>query len=171
MIGKKVESALNNQINAELYSAYLYLSMNSYFLSINLTGFANWMRIQALEEMTHADKFFRYVNERGGRVTLMPIDGPPNEWSSPLAVFDDVYRHEQKVTAMIHSLVDLAIEEKDHATSSMLHWFVDEQVEEEANAQGIVAQLKLIRENTGGLFMLDRELGTRVFTPPVQSQE
>lgn len=171
MIGKKVEAVLNNQINAELYSAYLYLSMNSYFLSINLTGFANWMRIQALEEMTHADKFFRYVNERGGRVTLMPIDGPPNEWSSPLAVFDDVYRHEQKVTAMIHSLVDLAIEEKDHATSSMLHWFVDEQVEEEANAQGIVAQLKLIRENTGGLFMLDRELGTRVFTPPVQSQE
>lgn len=171
MIGKKVEAALNNQINAELYSAYLYLSMNSYFLSINLTGFANWMRIQALEEMTHADKFYRYVNERGGRVTLMPIDGPPGEWSSPLAVFEDVYRHEQKVTAMIHSLVDLAIEEKDHATSSMLHWFVDEQVEEEANAQGIVAQLKLIRENTGGLFMLDRELGTRVFTPPAQSQE
>ena len=171
MIGKKVEAALNNQINAELYSAYLYLSMNSYFLSINLTGFANWMRIQALEEMTHADKFYRYVNERGGRVTLMPIDGPPNEWSSPLAVFDDVYRHEQKVTAMIHSLVDLAIEEKDHATSSMLHWFVDEQVEEEANAQSIVAQLKLIGKNTGGLFMLDRELGTRVFTPPAQSQE
>ena len=171
MIGKKVEAALNNQINAELYSAYLYLSMNSYFLSINLTGFANWMRIQALEEMTHADKFYRYVNERGGRVTLMPIDGPPGEWSSPLAVFEDVYRHEQKVTAMIHSLVDLAIEEKDHATSSMLHWFVDEQVEEEANAQSIVAQLKLIGKNTGGLFMLDRELGTRVFTPPAQSQE
>ena len=171
MIGKKVEAALNNQINAELYSAYLYLSMNSYFLSINLTGFANWMRIQALEEMTHADKFYRYVNERGGKVTLMPIEGPPGEWSSPLAAFEDVYRHEQKVTAMIHSLVDLAIEEKDHATSSMLHWFVDEQVEEEANAQSIVAQLKLIGENTGGLFMLDREMGTRVFTPPAQSQE
>ena len=171
MIGKKIESALNNQINAELYSAYLYLSMNSYFLSINLTGFANWMRIQALEEMTHADKFYSYVNERGGRVTLMPIDGPPGEWSSPLAAFEDVYRHEQKVTAMIHSLVDLAIEEKDYATSSMLNWFVDEQVEEEANAQGIVAQLKLIGENTGGLFMLDREMGTRVFTPPAQSQE
>jgi len=171
MIGKKVEAALNNQINAELYSAYLYLSMNSYFLSINLTGFANWMRIQALEEMTHADKFYRYVNERGGRVTLMPIDGPPGEWSSPLAAFEDVYSHEQKVTAMIHSLVDLAIEERDHATSSMLNWFVDEQVEEEANAQSIVAQLKLIGENTGGLFMLDRELGIRVFTPPAQSQE
>jgi ferritin len=171
MIGKKVETALNKQINAELYSAYLYLSMNSYFVSINLMGFANWMRIQALEEMTHADKFYHYVNERGGRVALMPLEGPPGEWSSPLALFEDVYKHEQKVTAMINSLVDLAIEEKDHATGSMLTWFVDEQVEEEANADGIVQQLKLIGDNTGGLFLLDRELGARIFTPPAQSPE
>ena len=170
MIGKKVEAALNAQINAELYSAYLYLSMNSYFLSVNLKGCANWMYIQALEEMTHAEKFNHYINERGGRVTLMPIEGPPLQWSSPLAAFEDVYKHEQKVTAMINSLVDLAIEEKDHATRSMLHWFVDEQVEEEANADGIVGQLKLIGENTGGLFLFDRELGARVFTPPVRSQ-
>ena len=170
MIGKKIETALNQQINAELYSAYLYLSMNSFFLSINLVGFANWMRIQALEEMTHADKFYRYINERGGRVTLMPIEEPPGQWSSPLAAFEDVYEHEQKVTAMIYSLVDLANEERDHATGSMLHWFVDEQVEEEANADGIVQQLKLIGDNTGGLFLLDRELGARIFTPPAQPQ-
>lgn len=138
MIGKKIEAEINKQVNAELYSAYLYLSMNSYFLSIDLTGFANWMRIQALEEMTHADKFYRYIDERGGRVILMPIEGPPSKWTSPLAAFEDAYRHEQKVTAMINSLVDLSIEEKDHATGSMLNWFVDEQVEGEACPMGLM---------------------------------
>lgn len=171
MISKKVEEALNRQINAELYSAYLYLSMNAYFLSINLAGFANWMRVQALEETTHADKFYGFLNDRGGRVILAPIDGPPHDWSSPLAAFEDAYRHEQKVTAMINSLMDLALEEKDHATASMLSWFVDEQVEEESNADGIVRQLKLVGDNSGGLFMLDRELSARAFTPPAASPE
>ncbi len=171
MISKKVEEALNRQINAELYSAYLYLSMNAYFLSINLAGFANWMRVQALEETTHADKFYGFLNDRGGRVILAPIEGPPHDWSSPLAAFEDAYRHEQKVTAMINALMDLAIEEKDHATASMLSWFVDEQVEEESNADGIVRQLKLVGDNSGGLFMLDRELSARAFTPPAASPE
>lgn len=171
MISKKIESALNKQINAELYSAYLYMSMNSYFQSVNLMGFANWMRAQALEEMTHADKFYGFVNDRGGKVTLAPIEGPPEKWSSPLDVFESAYKHEKKVTRMINDLMDLAIKEKDHATSSLLQWFIDEQVEEEANADGIVQQLKLVGDNTGGLFMLDRELGQRVFTPPAASRE
>jgi ferritin len=171
MISKKMESALNKQINAELYSAYLYLSMNSYFQSVNLMGFANWMRVQSLEEMTHADKFYGFVNDRGGKVTLAAIEGPPDKWSSPLAVFEAVYKHEKKVTKMINDLMDLAINEKDYATSSFLQWYVDEQVEEEANADGIVQQMKLVGDNTGGFFMLDRELGQRVFTPPAASQE
>lgn len=171
MISKKMESALNKQINAELYSAYLYLSMNSYFQSANLMGFANWMRIQALEEMTHADKFYGFINDRGGKVTLAAIEGPPDKWSSTLSVFESVYNHEKKVTKLINNLMDLAIKEKDHATSSFLQWFIDEQVEEEANADGIVQQLKLVGDNAGGLFMLDRELGQRVFTPPAASQE
>ncbi|HPI91615.1 MAG TPA: ferritin [Deltaproteobacteria bacterium] len=171
MISKKMEAALNRQINAELYSAYLYLSMNSYFNSINLPGFANWMRIQALEEMTHADKFYKYVTDRGGRVVLDAIERPPAGWNSPLGVFEQVYKHEQKVTSLIHALVDLAIKEKDHATNAMLQWFVNEQVEEESNADTLVQQLRLIGDNGYGILMLDRELARRVFTPPVQSQE
>lgn len=170
MINKKMEAALNKQINAELYSAYLYLSMNSYFQSVNLRGFANWMRVQALEEMTHADKFYKFVVDRGGRVLLDAIDKPPIKWASPLAVFEEVYRHEQKVTSLIHSLVDLAIREKEHATNTMLQWFVNEQVEEEANADTLVQQLKLIGDNGYGILMLDRELAQRVFIPPVQTQ-
>lgn len=171
MISKKMEASLNRQINAELYSAYLYLSMNSYFNSVNLQGFANWMRIQALEEMTHADKFYKYVSDRGGRVVLDAIEKPPAGWNSPLAVFEQVYKHEQKVTSLIHALVDLAIKEKDHATNTMLQWFVNEQVEEESNADTLVQQLRLIGDNGYGILMLDRELARRVFTPPVQSQE
>jgi len=171
MINKKIEAALNKQINAELYSAYLYLAMNSYFSSVSFHGFANWMRVQALEEMTHADKFYKYVADRGGHVVLEAIDKPPARWNSPLAVFEQVYKHEQKVTSLIHSLVDLAIKEKDHASNTMLQWFVNEQVEEEANADALVQQLKLIGDNGYGLLMLDRELAQRVFTPPVQNQE
>jgi ferritin len=166
MISKKMETALNAQINAELYSAYLYLSMNSYFQSVNLQGFANWMRVQALEEMTHADKFYKFVIDRGGRVILDTIDKPPAKWDSPIAVFGDIYKHEQKVTGLIYSLVDLAIKEKDHATNAMLQWFVNEQVEEETNADAIIQQLKLIGDNGQGILMLDRELAQRVFTPP-----
>jgi len=171
MISKKMEEALNGQVNAELYSAYLYLSMESYFKSLNLSGFAGWMRAQAQEEMMHAMKIYDFVNERGGRVTLKAIDGPPTEWDSPLAVFEAVYAHEQKVTGLINELVDLAIKEKDHATNSFLQWFVNEQVEEESSADEVVQQLKMMENAPGGIFMLDRELGRRVFTPPATGGE
>ncbi len=163
---EKMVSALNKQINAELYSAYLYLSMSAYFQSINLSGFANWMRCQALEEQVHAMKLYDFVNERGGRVNLTAIEEPPSYWDSPLAVFEAVYQHEQKVTGMINGLVDLAIAEKDHATNSFLQWFVTEQVEEESSADGIVQKLKLIADAPGGLFMIDNELAQRAFTMP-----
>jgi len=162
---------LNKQVNAELYSSYLYLSMAAYFESINLKGFANWMKIQAQEEVTHAMKFFDYINERGGRVTLDTIKKPPAEWKSPLDVFENTYKHEVNVTKMINSLVDLAIKEKDHATYNMLQWFVAEQVEEEASADAIRQQLKFIGKDGRGLLMLDRELSRRVFTPPAQEEK
>ena len=171
MINKKMEDALNRQVNAELYSAYLYLSMESYFKSLNLNGFANWMRVQTQEEVTHAMKIYDFINERGGRITLKAIEGPPTKWDSPLAVFEAVYAHEQKVTGLINDLVDLAIKEKDHATNSFLQWFVNEQVEEESSADEIVQQLKIMEDAPGGMFMLDRELGQRVFTPPAAEGE
>lgn len=166
MLKQNIEKALNQQINAELYSAYLYLSMSAYFQAMNLKGFANWMRVQAMEEFSHADRFSAFVLDRGGRVQLTAIDGPPVTWKSTLAVFQDTYRHEQKVTGLINALVDLAIKEKDHATNNFLQWFVNEQVEEEAHAEELVQQLKLIGDAGQGLLMLDRELAQRVFTPP-----
>ena len=171
MIGKKMEKALNEQVNAEMYSAYLYLSMESWFKSQNLNGFANWMRVQTQEEMVHAMKMYDFVIERGGRVLLKSIQGPQTEWDSPLAAFEAVSEHEQKVTGLINDLVDLAIKEKDHATNSFLQWFVNEQVEEEASADELVRQLKLMENAPGGMFMLDRELGQRVFTPPASQGE
>ncbi len=166
MLSDKVQDSLNKQLNAELYSSYLYLSMSAYFHSINLRGSANWMRVQAQEELLHATKFYDFVNERDGRVVLRPVEGPPSEWASPLAAFEDVYRHEQKVTGLINGLVDLSIAERDHATNNFLQWFVAEQVEEESSANDVVQQLKLLGEDRNGLFMLDRELAQRVFTPP-----
>jgi len=171
MISKKMEEALNEQVNAELYSAYLYLSMESYFKSLNLSGFANWMRVQTQEEVAHAMKIYDFVNERGGRVILEAIKGPPARWDSPLAVFEAVYAHEQKVTELINDLMNLAIKEKDHATNSFLQWFVNEQVEEESSADEIVQQLKMMEKAPGGMFMLDRELGQRVFSPPATEGE
>ena len=171
MISKKMEEALNGQVNAELYSAYLYLSMESYFKSLNLNGFAVWMRVQTQEEVAHAMKIYDFINERGGRVTLKAIEGPPTEWDSPLAVFEAVYVHEQKVTGLINDLVDLAIKEKDHATNTFLQWFVNEQVEEESSADEVVQQLKMMENAPGGMFMLDRELGQRIFTPPAAEGE
>lgn len=166
-----MEDALNEQVNAELYSAYLYLSMESYFKAQNLNGFANWMRVQTQEEVTHATKIYEFISERGGRAILKAIEGPQTEWDSALAVFNAVYKHEQKVTGLINDLVDLAIKEKDHATNSFLQWFVNEQVEEESSADGIVQQLKMMENAPGGMFMLDRELGQRVFTPPATEGE
>lgn len=170
MINKKMEQAINKQVNAELYSAYLYLSMSAYFESVNLAGFANWMKVQAQEEVSHAMKFYNYLVERGGRVTMTSIDAPKTTWSSPLSAFEDVYQHEQKVTRLIHNLMDLALTEKDHASVSILRWFVDEQVEEEASADAIVEKLKLVGEKGRGIFMLDQQLGQRVFTPPASTK-
>ena len=167
MLKPEMEKALNAHINAEQYSAYLYLSMATYFDSVNLPGFANWMRIQVLEETAHADKFIAFVGERGGRVRLAPIDGPPTEWENPLALFENVYEHECHVSDLINKLVDLARSQSDHATENFLQWFVAEQVEEESSADEIVQQLKLIKGEGHGLFMIDREMATRVFTPPV----
>jgi len=166
MLKPKIEKAINKQINAELWSAYLYLSMSSYFHSINLSGFANWMWIQAREEVTHAMRLYNHVVERGGRVILEAIDEVPTDWKSPQHVFEETYKHEQKVTGLIEDLVNLAEKEKDRATLNMLQWFIDEQVEEENSADEILQKLKLIGKNGSGLFMLDRELAQRVFTPP-----
>ena len=171
MIDKKMQSAFNEQINAELYSAYLYLSMVAYFESVNLPGFATWMRVQTQEEVMHAMKIYDYINERGGRVILKSIGEPQTEWESPLAAFEAAYEHEQKVTGLINGLVNLAIEEKDHAANMFLQWFVNEQVEEESNADAIVQKLKLMADAPGGMYMLDNEMGQRVFTPPVTKGE
>lgn len=166
MIKKRMEEELNKQINAELFSAYLYLSMSAYAETKNMSGFANWLRVQAEEEQFHAMKMFGYVNERGGTVVLEAIEKPETAWGGFVEVFEEVYKHEQKVTTLINNLVEVAMEEKDHATFNFLQWFVEEQVEEEANASGLLEQLKFIDGKGSGLFMMDRELKTRVFTPP-----
>ena len=170
MLKEKIQKALNQQVNAELYSSYLYLAMAAYFESINLKGFANWMRVQTQEELVHAMKFYDFIIERGGKAVLSSIEGPPTEWASPLAVFEQAYEHEQKVTGLINNLVDLSIAEQDHATNNFLQWFVAEQVEEEASADEVVQKIKLMGDASGGLFMLDRELAQRVFTPPAAAQ-
>ena len=161
MIDGRMQEALNKHINAELYSAYLYLSMSAHFQSVNLTGFSHWMRIQAREELAHAMKFYDHVIERGGRVALQPVEAPPSQWDSPLAAFEDAYRHEQKVTGLINQLVDDAVQTRDHATNAFLQWFVSEQVEEEASADAIVQKLKLVGDAPGGLLMIDHHLGQR----------
>jgi ferritin len=161
MLKKKLEEAMNEQINAEYYSSYLYLSMSAYFDSLNLSGFAHWMRAQSQEELMHALKFFAYVNERGGRVTLKAIEAPETKWASPLKAFEETLKHEEHVTSLINQLMDLAIKENDHASQSFLKWFIDEQVEEEASASAIVEKLKMIKDAPSPLFMMDRELGAR----------
>ena len=161
MLTDKIQKALNGQMNAELYSSYLYLSMNAYFKSVNLDGFANWMYYQAQEELEHAMKFYDFICQRGGRIQLAQIEAPPSEWSSPLAVFEDTLAHEQKVTGLINDLVEIANEERDHASQIFLQWFVSEQVEEEDSVGGVLEQLKLMGEAKGGLFMMDREMAKR----------
>ena len=168
MLSKKMEKAINQQINAELYSSYLYLSMATYFDSKGLGGFSNWMRQQAQEELFHGMKMFDFVCERGGRVVLQAIDKPPSKWSSPLDAFQNVLAHEQKVTGLINDLVNLAIDERDHATNIFLQWFISEQVEEEDTAGNLVDKLILIGKDANGLFMLDTELGQRIFTLPTK---
>lgn len=161
MLTEKMQKALNGQMNAELYSSYLYLSMNAYFKSVNLDGFATWMYYQAQEELQHAMKFYDFICQRGGRIQLAQIEAPPAEWNSPLKVFEDTLAHEQKVTGLINDLVEIATEERDHATQIFLQWFVSEQVEEEESVGGVLEQLKLMGEAKGGLFMMDREMAKR----------
>lgn len=161
MISKKMEKALNEQINAEFWSAYLYLSMSAHFAADGKTGFANWFKVQFDEEQEHAMKLLNYVIERGGTVELQPIADVTKSWASPLAAFEDTLEHERKVTAMINNLVAIAREEKDYATESMLQWFVDEQVEEESTAQGYIDALKLIGDNGYGIYSLDKEMQER----------
>lgn len=169
MLSAKMEAALNEQINAELYSAYIYLSMSAFFLSTDLKGFGNWMNSQAQEEVAHSMKIYNFILDRGGNVKLTAIDGPQQEWESPLVVFEAAYKHEQYVTSLIHNLVTLAIEEKDYPTKNLMDWFVDEQVEEEASASEIVEQLKLIGGEGQGLLMLDREMAQRKFDPAAEA--
>jgi ferritin len=161
MLSKKMQDALNGQINAELYSSYLYLSMSACFESTNMPGMAAWMRVQAEEEKMHAMKIFDFVADRGGRVTLAAIAAPPTEWESPLAAFEAAYGHEQKVTGLINELVKLSREENDPATDIFLQWFVTEQVEEEKTADDIVQKLKMVQGQLAALYLLDKELGAR----------
>ena len=161
MLNAKIQDALNRQINAELFSSYLYLSMSAYFESKDLKGMAHWMRIQSGEETAHGMRFFDHINDRGGQVTLTQIDAPKTSWKSPLEAFEDAYKHEQKITGMIGNLMNLVGAEKDGAGHDFLEWFCREQVEEESNAQLIVAQLKLVGDKGLGLFLLDQELGKR----------
>ena len=161
MVSENMEKALNAQLNAEVYSGYLYLSMAAYFEDEDLAGFANWMRVQAEEELEHGMKFYDYIIRRGASVTLTAIDAPQTEWDSPLAAFEHVLEHEKMVSGLINDLVNLAIEEKDHATNNFLQWFVEEQVEEEENAMENVSKLTLAGESKELLFKINEDMGTR----------
>jgi ferritin len=161
MISKSVFPAMNDQIKHELDSAYLYLSMAAHFESVNLSGFAGWMKGQAGEEQEHAMKFFEHIHDRGGKVTVKALDQPHAEFGKPLAVFEQFYAHEQKVTALIHNLYSLALKENDYASQDFLTWFVKEQVEEEKHASEIVEKLKMAGDHPNALMMLDSILGKR----------
>ena len=158
MIKEKMQNALNNHVNAELYSAYIYLSMSAYFESINLRGFAHWMKVQAKEEVGHAMRIYNHLIERGGRVILSAIETPQDEWKSSLEAFKAAYEHEVKITGMINELVELSKTEKDNAAYYMLQWFVNEQVEEEQQTDEIAQKLRMIKESANGLLMLDKHL-------------
>ncbi|ABR31053.1 ferritin [Thermosipho melanesiensis] len=165
MLNEKMIEALNNQVNEEFYSAYLYLSMAAHFENIGLKGFANWMRIQAMEEKDHAMKIFDYLARQGAKIKLFGIKEPPSEFGSIKEIFEEVLKHEQYITSKINELVDLAESLKDRPTFNFLQWYVDEQVEEEENANDILSQLKLIGDNKNALFMLDKELSQRTYAP------
>lgn len=164
MISKPLEAAINAQINAELWSAYLYLSMSTYCQDAGFPGIANWFSIQFKEEQDHAMILLNYLQSRDGRVLLAPIDAVETEWASPLAAFEATLQHEQKVTSLINNLMALAVEEKDFALQTRLNWFVEEQVEEEENARDLIQKFRLIGDNGYGLYQLDQELAARVYT-------
>ena len=167
---EKMIDALNSQLNAELYSSYLYLSMGTYFESMDMSGFSNWMRVQAQEELSHAMKIHDFVIQRGDRVILTRIDSPPTEWESAVDAFEHVYAHEQKVTGLINQLVNLALSLGDHATNNFLQWFVAEQVEEEKSSSGVLKKVKMANDSLSALLMLDNELAQRIFTPPTTTK-
>lgn len=171
MLSKKVEEALNKQINAEFWSGNLYLSMSAHFAKEGKSGFANWFKVQALEEQDHAMKIFDYIISRGGTVTIKPIEEVPHKWKSPADAFKAALKHEKLVTSMIRDLVSLSHEEKDYATVSMLQWFVDEQVEEEETAQEYVDSLEMINDNGFGIYTLDKELKSRKYVPLAATNE
>jgi len=168
MISKTMEDALNEQINREMYSAYLYMSMSAHAAQTGLKGFANWFMVQYHEEMLHAMKLYEYLNLRGGRVMLKLIPQPPATFASPLEMFQKTLEHEQYITQSINERMDLAIAEKDHATQVFLQWYVTEQVEEENNDQEILAQLKIIGADAQGLMLLDKDLAARITTVPTE---
>ncbi|MEW5794747.1 MAG: ferritin [Candidatus Zixiibacteriota bacterium] len=170
MISKKMQDAFNDQIAAEFSSAHLYLSMAAYLYSIDLPGFANWMRVQYQEEVFHGMKMFDYVVERDGRAIIKTWPAPESEWKGPLDVFEAVYKHEQKVTSLIINLVEIAQAEKDHASQIFLQWYVNEQVEEEASANALIQQLKMIGDSRAALFQIDRELAQRTFSAPSETE-
>lgn len=158
---KNIEEAINAQINAELWSAYLYLSMGTNFRAKGLDGVANWFEVQFKEEQEHAMILYKYMQSRGARVVLAPIAAVQTEWATPLEAFEDTLLHEKKVTAMIHNINKMAIEANDYATRNRMAWFIDEQVEEEDEAQKLVDAFKMIEGEKVGMFMLDKELGNR----------
>ena len=162
-LNKNVEKILNEQITAEFWSAYFYLSMSNYFNANGMSGFANWMKVQFEEETSHAMKMLDFINERGGRVILEPIVEVPSEWDGVLNIFEDTLKHEEEVTSLINGCVNVAIAEKDHATVNFLQWFVDEQVEEEAGVSEIIDHLKMIGCQGNGLYMMDKDFKSRVF--------
>ncbi len=166
MISAKMQKAINNQIQAEMYSANLYLAMSGYCMSKNLKGFANWLRVQYQEETMHALKFVDYILERGGELELKELEAPPAEFGKPVEVFEKILAHEQHVTSLINKLYEVAVEEKDVAAQIFLQWFITEQVEEEASASEVLEQLRMIGDKNSGLFYLDKELATRTYQPP-----
>ncbi len=167
MLSKKLVDAISDQIQFEYYSAFTYKAMQTYFEAEDLSGMANWMNTQFQEELAHAEKMFQFVCETGGKVKLMAIEAPRNEYSSILEIFEETLKHEQEVTSRINNLMDLAQQEKNHAAQIFLQWFITEQIEEEANASHIIAKLKRVKEDGRGLMMIDQELAKRVFVPIV----
>jgi ferritin len=167
MLDARMAGAINDQINYEYFSAFIYLSMSARFAALGLPGGANWMNVQFQEELSHAMKLFTYMNERGGGVQLKAIAAPPVDWPDALTMFENALEHENKVTARINDLTDLALELRDHATLQELQWFIAEQVEEEATADDMTKKLRLVQDAPGGLYEIDKEMAARVFTPPV----
>ncbi len=165
MIRENMQDALNEQINHEFYSAYVYTAMSAYFSSKNLNGFANWMRVQAQEELQHAMRVYDFLVDRDGEIELQDIKCPPKSWDSPLAAFQKAKENETELSARINDLVDLSLEVRDHATNTFLQWFVSEQVEEEAAVNEIIDTLKLVGDDGNGLFLVDRDLAQRTLKP------